>query len=134
MSKRLISATVGLLSLLLGGTLYVFRREETYLSNIVGKYITYEQATPPLIENPFIQGYFPDFLWAVSLCSFLLAIYSPMKLGAWICGVIAALCGIVWEMLQYANVVSGTGDLWDIMIYLSAVILTVILYLKGKRL
>ena len=45
---------------------------------------------------------------------------------------IAFFCGVLWELLQLCNVVSGTGDFWDILMYSIAALLATIIKSNKK--
>jgi hypothetical protein len=71
---------------------------------------------PPLNFPTFIKSYLPDGLWAYSFISCILIIWDRKINWFWI---LAGFCiSICFEMLQYYHVLSGTGDIYDIIVYL----------------
>ncbi len=133
MSKRNTLMLVGTVSLVFGGLIYVMFREDTYIANffefipldIVRFYCAH-------IKSEFVRFYLPDFLWALSLCCFLLLLFDPKSKGSVICSGTVFLYGVLWEILQYTEVVKGTGDVIDILMYLAAAVSAVIIRTKGK--
>lgn len=133
MSKRLSNAVLCCTALMFGGALYVLFRQTTYVAGLfnsitfIGKLCDYFSE----FSCDFIRFYLPDFLWGFALCCGLLSIFSPSKTTLTGCAITTFLCGCTWEILQYYSIISGTGDLKDITMYLLAVILAVIINLKG---
>ena len=135
MSNRLFFAVLSVSSLLLGGILYLLFRENTYISALLKDYTILEEIRDCLgfIENDFIKYYFPDFLWSFSLAFGLLTIFDSGFKGIVICSEVSFVCGLFWEILQFLNVVSGTGDLFDIAMYLTAAVCVVVICSKRRN-
>ena len=123
MSKKILNTMLCVISITTGGMIYLVFRENTYIARYIDRFIDLEG-----IRNSFscfdcrvIRHYVPDFLWAFSLnCGLNLLIDS-----LWLNAIISFFCGTAWELLQYLNVVSGTGDIIDITAYLTACVLAV---------
>ena len=133
MSKSIYFTVFSAASLLLGGIIYILFRENTYIAGV----FDYSWLEPvrnciSVLSCDFIKYYLPDFLWSLSLCGFLIAIFAPKLVGAIICGATAVLCGTLWEFLQCLGICSGTGDVFDIVMYLAAACVAVIISIKGK--
>lgn len=114
--------------LVVGGVVYLLFREGSYLSHSFN-------GAPLLsvVRNMFkgtagiyISFYLPDFLWAFSLGCGIQAINLPKSMGIYAAGAVAFACGLVWEILQWASVVSGTGDYWDILMYFLGSVLAIL--------
>ena len=71
----------------------------------------------PEISSVFFNNHFCDYLWAFSLQSGLFAIFLPCKKKKMIITVIVVLYGSVWELGQRLQIVGGTGDIVDILMY-----------------
>ena len=136
MSNRLFYAVLSVASLLLGGILYLLFRENTYISALLKDFTVLEEIRGNLrfIENDFIKYYFPDFLWSFSLAFGLLTIFDCNFRSIVICSEISFFCGLFWEIFQFLNIVSGTGDLFDIAMYLTAAVCVVVICLKRRNL
>ena len=80
-----------------------------------------------------IKYYFSDYLWAVSLCCGLHCILLPSNKGSLLCFAITVCYGFIWELLQYASIFKGTGDLWDILMYILAGFTVLILNFISKK-
>lgn len=68
--------------------------------------------------SPFIKGlanYLPDGLWSYSLVSFMLILWKMKIPYLWVLCIIL-LFGLT-EYLQFLNVIPGTGDIIDLLIY-----------------
>lgn len=133
--KRFWWLLYSLLSLGIGALMYVFYRQDTYIGGLIGEIIS---VSLPIhdIFSAFAAWYFPDFLWMFSLTCALFSIMLPKgkNLLLWCC--VAFFMGALWEFLQWRDVVSGTADWWDVILYSMAVILAAIieiLFKKGKK-
>ncbi len=114
-------ATIGVISLALGGITYVMFRGEAYVSVFVRQLLDIEQNKYIVSNaNSFIKNYFADFLWAFSFSSFLHMIYLPGMKVSFVCTFTVVFLGTAYEILQRLNFISGTGDILDILIYLLA--------------
>lgn len=121
-------------SLVLGWLIYILFRENSQIGVLFGSaYVQGLRKAVAWLSCDFLQFYFPDFLWGFSLCSGLLAIYDPGLKGCIVCGCTAALCGYAWEWMQYINIVSGTGDIYDILMYSLAGFMCIIINLRRER-
>lgn len=134
MAKRKFLILVGSLSLFLGGLIYLLFRENTYIAILFNCQLI-ENIRYHLIglNADFFRFYFPDFLWALSLNCYLLALFNPKRNGVIYCVLIVFFYGTLWETGQYINVLNGTGDINDIIMYLSASIFAALICIKEKR-
>lgn len=78
------------------------------------------------LECDFIKYYLIDYLWALSMISGLNTLFTTQKETLRICLFVFSL-GSIWEILQFLNILSGTGDIADVFMYLAAVITAVII-------
>ena len=107
-------------ALAVGFGAYIILRNNTIIN-------TFFQVNTPL-SNSVIGFYLPDFLWAYALC-FTLAIFCK-----WIYAFIISSCfGVIWELLQKSGYLTGTFDYLDIIMYISASSIAVLLVLQFKR-
>ncbi len=123
MKKRNIYIVLCILSLCIGGGLYVLFRPNTYVAEFVRGLLTFLSPVFSRLEavnNDFLKYYFPDFLWAFSLNCGLNAIFNTKK-SHLINSVIVFVLSALWEMSQYLGIVSGTGDFIDVAMYFVAV-------------
>ena len=137
MTNRKIYCLLSIISLGLGTAIYICFRENSYIGIISGNFyiIDLVQNLTASLSWKFIQYYLPDFLWGFSLGCGLLAIYTPKKAGGFICSGIAFASGCIWELLQYTDIINGTGDFLDILMYLSAsAMCTTINILRSRKL
>ena len=115
-------------ALCLGGILYVFLREESWIAKQIpiSAYLIDSRAYLAMKSLGFFRYYLPDFLWGLSLGCTLVAVCKPSREKCWICGAVSFSCGCLWEALQLLGVLSGTGDLLDVAMYFLAAIICII--------
>jgi len=134
MSKRTLCVISGTISLVVGGAIYILFRENSHIALFFNNsFIESVRDIFVPLSNNVTKYYLADFFWGFSLCAYLLALFLPKTRGAILCGLTAFLCGTFWEILQFLKAVSGTGDLIDVVMYLLAATLAVILFLKEKE-
>lgn len=98
---------------------------------ILGVLIYYLYFKRILIENTeiskFIRNYVPDFLWMISLF-FISVNYSKRITKRYILltAIYTFALGLIFELLQLANVVRGTFDILDIITYIISILLACI--------
>src|SRR6476620_7317440 len=63
-----------------------------------------------------LQNHLADGLWAYAFLSCILIIWDRKSNLAWI--VLTIVISILFELFQYWHLVAGTGDLWDVIVYL----------------
>ena len=119
---------LSIFSLSVGGLIYLATRPASYISVFINRIIPLEDIqrvfSPLNIE--FVNNYVPDFLWAFSLTCALLATNKSIKASA----LTVSLCGIIWEAIQFFGLTPGTGDIVDIIMYLTAVFTAVLINKK----
>lgn len=118
------------LSLFVGLIIYVFLRPETYISDFVSTRVKTFCIDKEIVFFQFFKYYFVDALWAYAM-TFSLAIFIDEKIS---CVISICVC-IVWELFQLFSIVNGTFDFVDIIMYLAAVIIAVLIiffYKKGE--
>jgi hypothetical protein len=75
-------------------------------------YITGDAHVLPML----LQNHLADGLWAYAFLSCILIIWDRKSNLAWI--VLTIVFSILFELFQYWHLVAGTGDLWDVVVYL----------------
>jgi hypothetical protein len=66
--------------------------------------------------SQLLRNYAADGLWAYAATSTMLIIWDRRINPFWL--VVLALCFPAFEILQSLAVVKGTGDVWDVAVYL----------------
>lgn len=119
---------LSVVSLLAGGFLYLATRPDAHISVFIDKIIPLEeiQTNFLVLKTNVIKYYVPDFLWAFSFTCALLTINQNIKLVV----SLASLSGMLWEGMQFTGIISGTGDAIDIIMYLTAVFIAVLINKK----
>ena len=135
MSNKIIFIVLGLFSLLSGFIIYILFRENTYIALVTEKFVSlaFFRQHLNMYSSDFLKYYFVDFLWAFSLCCFLYAIYSTNLKKCIVYTIIVLFLGAIWEILQTINFVNGTGDIWDIIMYLIACMTAIIIKIKRSK-
>lgn len=103
-------------ALILGALIYVLLRPDTTLYRW-GDMLGLVKA-PICTDSPafdLLRYYIVDALWAYALTFALFPFMSPIRAA-----VLSDCWGIIWELAQGSGVVSGTFDLVDIIMYLTA--------------
>lgn len=113
---------IGIFSLILGFLIYLLFRENTiittqisYIINLVPFRNMFTWA-----ESDFLKYYLVDFLWALSLSCGLHIIFEPKIKVSLICSLVVIALGTAFELLQFFNIINGTGDILDAVSYILA--------------
>ncbi|MBQ8605840.1 MAG: hypothetical protein IJ408_03810 [Clostridia bacterium] len=133
MNSRIKMFLICFASLCLGSAVYILSRPDVYISKFVLQMLNVKEYTG--IFPSFVSFYIPDFLWATSLCSGLFAVYPLKAKKSLIWGIITFLYGALWEFFQAVSIVSGTADIIDVILYLTAAVVVVAInyYLKKRE-
>ncbi len=130
MKSRCYCILHSIISLLVGITIYILFRKNTYIH-------TYLSISPDMFfgNNKFLldevmRYALPDFLWSYSLNFGLYSIYLPNNKWRIIIPVIVSILGFCWEILQKAGLTNGTFDIIDCVMYVGASMVSYIIYLK----
>ena len=129
MKKKTFNIFLSLLSLSIGGFIYISTRPDSYVSVVAESVISLDniRACFSFLDIELIKYYLPDFLWSLSLTCALFAINkSTVQVTS-----IAVICGVLWEVSQATGLISGTADILDILMYLTAIIVAVLINKKG---
>lgn len=135
MSKRQKNILRCLGALVLGAILYILFRKNTWVAHLfdgIG-FVRCLRSMVQSISLNWLRFYVPDLLWAFALSCGIQAICVPKRGGVPACALSAFICGLVWEFLQWSHVVSGTGDLWDVLMYLTGSVLSILINIKGEK-
>jgi len=87
----------------------------TILPLLIGCLIYFYENASSFLTS--LASYLPDGLWSYSLVSFLLIFWNMKIPYIWIFGVM--LLFVLTEFLQLTNIIPGTGDFIDLLIYFS---------------
>jgi hypothetical protein len=75
----------------------------------------------------FVRYNLPDGLWMLSLCLFLIAIWgNRSSVLAWL--FLGLAMGVSLEILQYFGIIAGTFDMVDILFYVIALVVALIIH------
>lgn len=120
--KNYVFGYVGFCSLIIGLFIYLIFRENTYVAKFVSTQINLDFLRDLFLplENDFIKYYLVDYLWGLSLNCGLHIIFFPNMKKSVVLTIVTFIFGTVYEGLQKFDIISGTGDIADIILYLLA--------------
>lgn len=119
-------------ALSVGVLLYMLFRPETYIAKMLFRLIPLKNCYGTDSFWGFVCGcYLPDFLWGFSLSCGLCALFPFKAENVIYCCFVAFLSGVIWETGQSLDVFDGTGDLFDVLVYLLAAYACKLLNTKG---
>ena len=121
----------GSISLIIGAVLYCCIRTESNIYCIINQMIQLPDVDVETLR--FLSFYLPDYLWAFSFSCFLYLIYGRSEKGSVICSVLVCILGSVFEGAQAKGIISGTGDVVDIFLYIFAVLTAYIIHNLLRR-
>ena len=126
---------VGGAALLLGGLIYLLLRPASYVARLFPEYSWLKALRAQLQWQwlDLLRYYFADYLWALSLCSGLHILFAPKRVGSFLCTGVTALYGAVLELLQFFGQIPGTGDLWDVVMFILAGLTATIINEKKEK-
>lgn len=127
---------LGTVPLSIGGIIYIICRPTTYIAEFFKKIFCFTVVfckIEPFINCDFIKYYFTDYLWSFSMMCCFTAVQPNTRMHYH--GFAVVLMGVLWEIFQYSHIISGTGDVKDIFMYIAAVFTVVLLekISKGAR-
>ena len=115
-----------MISLAVGGMLYLLFRETSYVSVYMARWIDLSVLHSTFGGAPgFFRYLLPDMLWSFSLSCGMLAIMEPEGRCYW--GITGFVLGSVWELLQYCHLITGTADGLDLLMYFTGSLLSIII-------
>lgn len=114
--RTLIRLGSCLIILMIGVGVYVVYNPKALFLTCLGVNLPYLVNSSRSLVSTMISSYLADYLWAVS---FTMIIQSIMDLKReWICLLLLCpLLGVIFEVMQYLNWVSGTSDILDVLVY-----------------
>lgn len=120
--KIFVFGCIGVYSIIIGLFIYLIFRENTYVAKFVSAMVNLDFLRDLFfpLENNFIKYYLVDYIWGLSLNCGLHIIFFPNMKQSVVLTIITFVLGTVYECLQIFNIISGTGDILDIILYLLA--------------
>jgi hypothetical protein len=80
---------------------------------------------PLMKEHLIIKNYLPDALWAYALASSIFIIWNRGVNFFWLLLMIVFF--VAFEIFQCLHYIKGTGDVWDIISYIIATFMAIII-------
>lgn len=126
-NTRLFNVLNSLLALIAGVIIYTLLRKQTHFHLFFNMPILPSAYFEHWFFD-FLRFYFSDALWAYSLAHALCIFNSPRTSL-----ILTILFGLLWETGQSLNVLSGTGDVIDLLMYITASIIAAIITTKWRK-
>ena len=80
-----------------------------------------------VVLAPWVRFNLPDGLWIFSFLLFMEGIWGNDRHMKWIFCIIIVVFAFVVEFIQFIGYFPGTGDIWDILAYIIAIMLFLII-------
>lgn len=77
--------------------------------------------------TPWVKYNLPDGLWLLSFLLFMDGIWENERRMKWIFSILIIVFAFVLECMQFVGYFSGTGDIWDVIAYIAAILLFLII-------
>ena len=135
MPKMTVNILISAVALMIGCAFYVLFRSDSYVSRLLFEDYSIDYSRE-VANNPLFKianYYFLDYLWTLAFACALRVVFDEGKITLCVCCGIPFICGCIWELLQYASVVNGTGDFWDVVMYFFAGMSALLLNMKEKN-
>ncbi len=116
-------------SIMLGATIYILTRSRTHIHDLFHMPTLFSNAE--FFGDDFVRYAAPDFLWAYSFASALHAVFNGQNRKL-VCFTVL-LTGAAFELLQKLSIISGTGDMIDVIMYPTAAIIADYIFFKKKE-
>ena len=134
MKKKTIVTTLlsVVIPIILGAVVYFCFRPDTYISHVA------QNAGIPVINlgmsgsviAKFLRNFFPDIAWAYALPNALFLAFGGDRKKVVEIAAVTAIMIAVSEILQFCGIISGTGDLVDIILELCSACMAIVLVRK----
>lgn len=135
MNRKMYNIALCVSSLAIGGAYYLLFKNNTIFESIVCKFVDFMSIKNrlPRITSRFLNNHFCDFLWVFSLYCGLCAIFLPTKKQSMVIFFAVVILGTVWELFQFYGVVSGTGDILDVVTYVFGAYVSLLITTKKEK-
>ncbi len=126
-------ALLGLLSLLIGLSLYLTCNKDAIISKLVYSYFGIKSfEIPETAIVRCIRNWGADLLWMLSFTLFMQAILGLDKVKLFYL-ILCVLLGVAYEILQYTGFAIGTADIGDIVAYIIGNLLAIVIIKLHKE-
>lgn len=121
---RVLTLIIGLLSIILGGSIYLFFRSETLLMfgwlKSMGIYDAISAMRTETCDGGWLIYSLPDGLWLFSYILIMSALWSFDVRKTMLYSAPLVIIAIGSELLQLPHLISGTFDVIDLLCYIGA--------------
>ena len=118
------------LGLFLGFVFYFLSDNKLYITNWLYSFLGLDKTLISIDNIPLhiIRIYGLDFLWAFSMWFGIMLVSYDLNNKIVVASILTISCGVVLEILQGIQLVSGTGDIYDVIAELLGVLVAYIVY------
>lgn len=133
---RLKAASLSAFCLITGLMIYAFMRSETYFHGFLPQEIRaflsgISNIVPDNFLTDLIRFWLVDFLWGASLTFALVSVSTEASKKSFIMAAcISFAAGLLFEAAQRFSLVSGTADIFDVLMYAAASLLCAAVSIK----
>lgn len=140
LNKRICLLFVSFICVFGGLVIYLTLRQNTFIHLFIGERLSdklYIQHSQNNFLFIFLKYYFVDLLWGISLSFALIAVTEIVSFKRIIfCSLFSFIFGLLFEIIQYYDLVNGTFDFIDIFMYLIAALISAVINIiifKGDK-
>ena len=131
MRNKNVYLASGLFALFVGLIIYLLFRPNSFITEFFNYFLPLDKMRIFFTSNncDFFKYYLVDFLWAYSLCCFLIVIFKDNK-KTFFCAGFVIIYGVAWELLQWLKIIPGTADFIDVFMYCLAGVSAIMINIK----
>lgn len=133
-TKSAICLLSSLFSLLIGFIIYVFFRQGTYIHTFLLNRLGISLPYLPLggVIGVWVRNWGGDFFWGLALCFLLAVVFKTFRHKLVFAVTITVTLGALLEILQFYGVITGTGDIFDIIAEATAAVCAANIIKRGN--
>ncbi len=129
--KKITLFSVSVILLILGLLLYLLFNREVFVSRMLLKEIPVRGISSDAVIVKILRGYGADMMWSASFTMIIqFILWLPKKRLALL--FLCSLPGIIYELIQYSGLTTGTADIKDVIVYIFGSLLAVLFFAGGK--
>lgn len=132
--KTAISLFCSFIALLFGLIIYIFCRQGTHIHTLLKDCFSLSLPYLPLggVFGVLIRNWGGDFFWGLALCFLLAVIFKPFRHKLVFAVTVTVTLGALLEILQFYGVITGTGDVFDIIAEATAAVCAANIIKRGN--
>lgn len=132
LKERLCCIGLAIVALIMGFGIYLFLNQNNYYYSIIGDICKIPSITTKNFLSRIIICFGADYLWSMAYTSMVQALFLFRRKEVWKL-LSCSLFGIVVELLQQLEIISGTPDMFDIVAYILGCLSVIIIIYFTRR-